>query len=178
MGAGHVSGRRFNRDTGLVVNNPQQINSGHVDGHLSDPPHRFGHVGVQQYHNPFGPFVGATIDAVVHLPQRIPNLTALNATKSFAAAVTGSMLLPHLRPNNTFIAYPSLYPNLALGQLAGDVTNGGFVRNHAMEAGEFGLVPSLPITPQRSTINGKPVLELSDNDVALAEDVFRFAFVI
>lgn len=41
-----------------------------------------------------------------------------------------------------------------------------------MAAGEFGLIPSLPITPLKLTIDGKPVLELTDADVALAGTCF------
>lgn len=42
----------------------------------------------------------------------------------------------------------------------------------------FGLVPSLPIVTRRSKVDCKPILELSDNDVALTEEVFKFAIVI
>lgn len=83
--------------------------------------------------------------------------------------------LPNLRPDSEFTAEPSPYPNFALGLLAGDVTSGEFVRAHAVMAGEFSLVPSLPITLLKSTIDGKPVLELTDND---AEEIFRFVVVI
>lgn len=47
-----------------------------------------------------------------------------------------------------------------------------------MAAGEFGLIPSLNITPIKSTVDEKPVLELTDEDIALADDLFRFAVVI
>lgn len=58
------------------------------------------------------------------------------------------------------------------------ITNGGFVCAHAMDAGEFGLLPSLHITPVRSTVDGNPVLEPSDKDIAITEEVFNFAVVI
>lgn len=90
----------------------------------------------------------------------------------------GTALLPNLQPDSVFTDDPSPYPDLALGQLAGDATLGGFVHAHAMAAGEFGLISSLPITLLKSTVDGKPILELTDEDVTMAEDLFCFAIVI
>lgn len=47
-----------------------------------------------------------------------------------------------------------------------------------MQTGEFGFVPSLPITPIKFTIDGKPVLELTAKDMAIAEGIFNFVMII
>lgn len=85
----------------------------------------------------------------------------------------GTVPLPYLKPNGVLNADPSPYHNITLGQLAGDVTSGGYVKAHAMASGNFGLIPNLNITPTMTVVDGKPVLELTDDDIALAEDLFR-----
>lgn len=52
------------------------------------------------------------------------------------------------------------------------------MRAHAMAVEEFGLIPRLSINPLKFVVDGKPVLELTDADVALAGDLFRFVVVI
>lgn len=47
-----------------------------------------------------------------------------------------------------------------------------------MAAIEFGLIPNLLITPIKSTVDGKTVLELTNEDVALAKDLFGFSILI
>lgn len=107
----------------------------------------------------------ASVQNIVPLPPLNPNVRVRNPLKSFAAKVSDTAPLPNLRPDSVFNADTSPYANLSLGQLADDVTLGGFVCAHAMVAGEFDLVPNLHITLLKSVVDGKLVLELIDKDV-------------
>lgn len=177
--AGHVGGQVANGSHGATYfqqpmaashGGSQQFKEGDTDGWVGQSFDRQ-HVANPNYPEP-------SDNATAHLPNRNPTVNDQSAGKSFAAAVASSAPFSHLHINGEFTADPSPYPQLALGQIAGDVTKGGFVRSHALDAGEFGLLPNLNINPNKSVVDGKPVLELSDEDVAHAEDFFINTAVI
>lgn len=167
MGFHNLPGQNVNNAAASNGTGAERTRPGHVAGFTSAIPQ-----------NESEPLNNPTVATIVLLPQQNSNTPTENPMKSFAAAVAGTAPLPNLRPNNVFTSAPSPYPELALGQLAGDVAVGGFVRAHALGAGEFGLIPSLDITPSKLVVDGKPFLELTDEDVARAEDLFRHSVII
>lgn len=147
IGAGLMAGQYFNAQPTMVGNSAQSWGFKHVSGQQS-----------KAYLNEYVPFNVASVNSTVPLPHSDPILPIQHPTKSFAAAMAGTDSLPNLRPNSVFTSKPSPYPNHALGQLAGDVTTGGFIRAYAMAVGEFGLVPRFPIIPLKSIVDGNQFL--------------------
>lgn len=186
--AEHVYGQNFNGQffNGNILSH--QMDARHLSGPsfngrqpgppLNGLPPRSEHVAAVNGQNESRPSVHADIRSNMHhQPPEAPE-PVQNTDLNFAEAARGTAPLPYLKPSSYFNADPSPYHNLALGQLGGDVTKGGFVKAHAIAAGDFGLIPSLNITPAKTIVDGKPVLELTDDDVAKAEDLFRNAVVI
>lgn len=94
---------------------------------------------------------------------------------SFANIVSGGTT-SH-RPSSTDLS-PSSYPNLCYGQILGDVTHPGFVKSHVLAAGQFGLIPNLPIKPLKTIVDGEIAIEISDSDVEKVDEMFSTIVII
>lgn len=104
----------------------------------------------------------------------LPTVSPVLQSKSLLEVLSGRA---HGQQRREVDLNPSPYQNLCYGQITGDITHPGFVKLHAMGAGEFGLIPNLPIKPMKFIVDGKTMLELSGPDV-VAEFMFHSMVII
>lgn len=104
-----------------------------------------------------------------------PNSSTTIVSKSFSNIVTGGTT--SLRASSSDLS-PSPYPNLCYGQISGDITHHGFEKSHVLAAGQFGLIPNLPIKSVKTIVDGEIVNEIADNDVKTVDAMFDTAVLV
>lgn len=67
---------------------------------------------------------------------------------------------------------------MSYGQISGDITHPGFVKSHALAAGQFGLIPNIPVKPIKSIVDGEIIIEIPDNDIPAVEAMFKTPVII